>query len=500
MIALGRRRVALVAVLGLALLSGCSAPPPVEVVCEDCVDGVSAVTEETNRSVAVSESTTHLYLRESGGARVEAEVTLDGAGVDEFRANGTLLDLVRAKLTEGAPTRDEDRDERPAFDRRDLRVAMDGEDLVVTYRVAEMDARRIGGTVLFDRFYRQKGEGRLEASDPDDPARIETDRLVVHGPDGTEPLAEPPGATMHGDRLVWESDRISTRTYLLFGAPGTPDAVATVATTVDVLTWASPIAALGTAAAWAPLVVVLAGCLRYTGRVDPSDDWSPLSDRRFQMLVLVPVGTVVTWTALAFLGYALPSLVLLAALVVGVAYVSWESFTSSGDATGASTDAGAAPADARPEDVDVTGEYPKMFYEDTATTVKRVLPDVFATPRARHRTRVAGATAGVAMLLTLALAADHRGSYAETVAYPLGLVPLVAFAALGFGVVDRDRTRLRWVAVGASLVSAWVVAFGRAVAVGAHGSGGAWMVLFWGLAASYVGALLFYVALWTATR
>ncbi|WP_459192735.1 hypothetical protein [Halosimplex sp. J119] len=500
MIALDRRRVALVAVLGLALLSGCSGLPPVEVVCDECVDGVSAVAEETNRSVAVAESTTHLYLRESGGARVEAEVTLDGTGVDEFRANGTLLGLVRAKLTEGSPTRYEDRDERPAFDRRDLRVAMDGEDLVVTYRVAEMDARRLGETVLFDRFYRQKGEGRLDESDPDDSAKIETDRLVVHGPDGTEPLVEPPGATTRGDRLVWESDRISTRTYLLFGAPGTPDAVATVATTVDVLTWASPTAALGAAGAWVPLVVALAGCLRYTGRVDPSDEWSPLSDRRFQMLVLVPVGTVVAWTALAFVEYALPGLVLLAALVVGVAYVSWESFTPSGDAAGASSDAGAAPADAPPEDDEVTGEYPRVFYEDTATTVKRVLPDVFATPRARHRARVAGAMAVAAMLLTLALAAGHRGSYTDTVAYTLGLVPLVAFPALGFGVVDRDRSRLRWVAVGAPLASAWVVAFGRTVAVGAHGSGGAWMVLFWGLAASYVGALLFYVALWTATR
>ncbi|MFC7195045.1 hypothetical protein ACFQL4_10900 [Halosimplex aquaticum] len=499
MIALGRRRVALVAVLGLALLSGCSAPPPVEVVCEDCVDGVSAVTEETNRSVAVSESTTHLYLRESGGARVEAEVTLDGAGVDEFRANGTLLDLVRAKLTEGAPTRDEDRDERPAFDRRDLRVAMDGEDLVVTYRVAEMDARRIGGTVLFDRFYRQKGEGRLEASDPDDPARIETDRLVVHGPDGTEPLAEPPGATMHGDRLVWESDRISTRTYLLFGAPGTPDAVATVATTVDVLTWASRSRLWGRpppglrSSSYSRAVSGTPGesTRRTTGRRCRTGDsrcssssrsgpWSrgPRSFPRVRSPESRPSRCAGRRCRLRLVG------------VVHVLRGRDRGVDRRRSGPGGRSSRGRRRDRRVPEDV------LRGHGDDGKAGPPRRLRDAASpSPHSRRRGDGRGRDA--------VDACPGRGPsrvVRRDGGLPLGLVPLVAFAALGFGVVDRDRTRLRWVAVGASLVSAWVVAFGRAVAVGAHGSGGAWMVLFWGLAASYVGALLFYVALWTATR
>lgn len=378
---------------------------------------------------------------------------------------------------------------------------MDGRDLVVTFRALNVTDRRLGGTVFSDRFYRQKGEGRLDESDRDEPTMIETDRLVVHGPNGTEPLAEPPGATAQGDRVVWKGDSVSTRTYLLFATQGTPDALATVLTTVDVLAWASLHTVWGTAFAWVSLVAALAGCLRYTGRVDSSDRWSPRSDRGFQAVVLAPVGIVVGSTALGVFG-SLFSLVVvvLAVLVVRSSYVSRESSTPSGDATGTSNDAPADSTDPRYGHANAPEERPRIFYEDTATTVKRVAPDVFATSRARNRTRVAAAVAAVAALATLGLAADYRGSYAGTVAKLAALIPLAVFPAIGFAVVDGERARLRWIAVGSALASAWVVAFGTTVDLGAHDVDGIWLVSFWGLVASYVGILLFYAGLWWATR
>ncbi|ELZ22478.1 hypothetical protein C475_18238 [Halosimplex carlsbadense 2-9-1] len=486
----------------LAVLAGCSGPAPeTEVVCDECVDAVSAVAERTNRSVAVGESATHVYLNRSGDPWVEGRVALDGSGVEALRTNETLLNLVATELTNADEARYEDGYSRPAFDRRGISVAMDGGTLVVGYRVPEVTERTVGGTVFLDRFYRQDGEGRADETDFDEPIAIETDRLVVHGPEGTEPLVEPPGAATRGGRVVWTDDSISTRTYLVFGSPGTPAALATVVTTLDVLAWAGPPAAWGTAFAWVVLVPTLALCLNYTGRVERSGGWSPRSDRWFQALVLAPLGVGVVWGGLESLGSLIALAVVVAVVVVGGSYVPWESLARSEDATDEPSDDGRADGTERDQgQTTADGEYPRVYYEDTATTIGRLAPDIVATPRARERARVAAAAVVVTALLTLVLAAAHTASYAGWVVNIAALTTPAAFTVLGFAVADRARTRLQWTATAAALTGVWLLAFGRLVDVGAHDGSVVWLVIGWGVVASYVGSLLFYAGLWASTR
>ncbi|PSQ35259.1 hypothetical protein BRD11_02760 [Halobacteriales archaeon SW_12_69_24] len=98
-----RRRVALaVVVVAVLALAGCSRPPPeAEVVCDGCVGGIEETAEETNRSITVEDSVTHVYLRDSGDARVEARMTLSGADADDLRVNDSLLATVRERIEAG---------------------------------------------------------------------------------------------------------------------------------------------------------------------------------------------------------------------------------------------------------------------------------------------------------------------------------------------------------------------------------------------------------------
>ncbi|PSQ08502.1 hypothetical protein BRC95_03360 [Halobacteriales archaeon QS_5_68_33] len=57
--------------------------------------------EETNRSITVEDSVTHVYLRDSGDARVEARMTLSGADADDLRVNDSLLATVRERIEAG---------------------------------------------------------------------------------------------------------------------------------------------------------------------------------------------------------------------------------------------------------------------------------------------------------------------------------------------------------------------------------------------------------------
>ncbi|QPV63740.1 hypothetical protein I7X12_03660 [Halosimplex litoreum] len=498
----GKRRLAVLGLLVLlAVTAGCSRPAPeTEVVCDECVDAMSAVAERTNRSVAVGESATHMYLNGSGDPRVEGRVTLDGSGVEEFRTNETLLELVTTELTDGDEALSEDGYSRPAFDRRGVSVSMEGRDLLVSYRTPEVTEPATAGTVVSDRFYRQKGEGRADELDFDEPMRIETDRFVVHGPDGTDPLVEPPGATARDGRVVWTGDSISTRTYLVFAPPGTPDALATVVTTVDVLTWAGPPAAWGAALAWLPLGLTLAVCLRYTGRIEATDGWSPTNDALCKLVVVSPVAFGVAIVGTVLVGGWLPSVAVLVAVVATVVYAIQRSTgTNPSEADELPVDE-AVPAGRSETPADGDADRPRLYYEDTATTLQRVTPDVVATRRARRRTSAVAVTLAAALLVTVAVATDYSGEYAGTIAGAAWLLSLVAFPVVGYAVVDRGRVWVRWTAAAAVLAGAWVAAFARVVDVGAHGESGTWLVILLALAVSYAGALLFYAALWASTR
>jgi hypothetical protein len=498
----GRRRLVIAGLLvALVALTGCSVQtPPSAEVCNECEDAVSAVAERTNRSVAVGESATHLYLNRSGDPWIEGRVPLDGSGVEEFRANETLLELVTTELTDGDDALYEDGYDRPAFDRRGVSVAMDGRTLVVGYRVPEMTERTVGGAVLSDRFYRQDGEGRADGIDFDDPIGIETDRFVVHGPEGTEALVDPPGATTRDGRVVWTGDAISTRTYLVFGRPGTPEALATVVTTADVLTWASPPAACGAVFAWVPLVVTLVVCLRYTGRVEAADGWSPMNDTLCKLVVFSPVVFGVAIGGFVLIGSWFPSVAVLVAAVAAVVYAAERPFGPNiREIEGSSPDEAVSAERSEATD-DGDTEYPRLYYEDTATTLQRITPDVVATRRGRRRTIALVGVLATAVLVTAAVAADFGARYAGAVVRTAGLLSLVAFPVLGYAVADRERAVARWTAVAAVLAAAWVAAFARVVDVGAHDGSGTWFVVLSAVAASYVGSVLFYVGLWASTR
>jgi len=496
------RRLAIAGLLvALAVLAGCSGPADRdEVVCDGCVDGVSAVAEQTNRSVTVRESTTHVYLNRSGDPWVEGRVSLDGSGAEAFRENETLLDMVAAELTNADGALPEDGYSRPAFDRRGVSVGMEGRTLVVGYRVPELTERSVGGTVFSDRLYRQNGGGRDGEVDHDEPLGFETDRLVVHPPAGTDPLVIPTHATRRGDRLVWDSDPVSPRTYLVFGSPGTPGALATVATTVSVLRWAGSTAATGTALAWLVFVPALVACRNYTERIERVEEWSPKNDRRLRWTLLSPLalggGVILLIGVRGVLGFVLVPGVALAALI----YASQRSLVSNDheeiqperDDAESATDEPIGPTE--------DDGPPEMYYEDTATTIRRITPDVVSTRGVRESIRVVGVAVLIATLGSLLVATDYRGVYAGAVTKLSMLVPLAAFAALGYGVADRSRRTVRRAATAAVLGCAWITAFARVVAVGSHGTGGIWSVFGWAVGAFYLGSVVFYVGLLRATR
>lgn len=183
-----RRLVAATVVVALLALAGCNGPVPrTEVVCDGCVAAVEETADATGRSIVVEGSVTHVYLRESGGARVEARMTLSGADADDFRANDTLLASVRDAVEDGVA----DAGDSYGYDDG---YGYDGSDLAVTFRAPNVSQSRLGAT-LSTYFYRADGDDLPDEVRPKEPWSVGTDRLVVHGPEGTEPLLSPERAT-----------------------------------------------------------------------------------------------------------------------------------------------------------------------------------------------------------------------------------------------------------------------------------------------------------------
>ncbi|MFC7138541.1 hypothetical protein ACFQMA_01670 [Halosimplex aquaticum] len=268
-----RRRLAaaLLLVAGLALLAGCSGPMSTqEVICHGCVDAVEDVTDGPG-ATEVEESATHVHLRESGDARFVARMTLG----NRDGINGTTAERVVERLR--AIERDSDRS-GAAFERLDLDARVDGDEVVVTYRVEPMTERRFS-VLVADRFFREDGEARSDEIDRA-PLRIGTDRLVVHGPNGTVPLVDVPGAAVRGDRVVWTGDEVSTRTYLVFGDSGSRvRGRAAVAATV--FGWAGP-QAFSSSFVPALVLATIAVAFAYGYPRGVEDGWRPGDDWLFR--------------------------------------------------------------------------------------------------------------------------------------------------------------------------------------------------------------------------
>jgi len=528
-----RRLVLALAVVALLALAGCSEPvPKTEVVCGGCVSAVGETASETNRSITVEESVTHLYLRESGDARVEARLQLGGADVDDLRVNDSLFASVRERVAsggtddygygyEGSYGYDDGYGygrTRPAFEREDLTVGMEGTELVVTFRVANLSERRLGAT-LSDYFFRADGEEALpDEIEPEEPWEVGTDRFVVHGPDGTEPLMRPQGASVEGDTLVWQGgETVDTRTYLLFGSGGpTAGLHARAVIATEVFLWATPVAVFGAVIPTGLLFcLTVLFALRYPDYV--SDGW----DFRRDLLFWGLLGASVTLVA-SLLGFLVHSLVALALLVVTPVMVAgiWilvrpddASVLGSSDTTedpqpdvtveerpvGHDTDGGHS------DGTDTVGEQSagtdtvgdSSTGHDAGETGESVVAGI--APGQRTLLATAGSVAAV-LIVTAIVAADYRAIVTGPVAIAAGVVPFVAFPALGYAVTLPDRADLRSALVVAATAAPWLAAFPLSVQGGTETLGPLVVTFLWGLGATLVGLVLFYGVLWIATR
>jgi hypothetical protein len=515
-----RRLVAALVVVALVALAGCDGGPPErEVVCDGCTTGVA----EGAPDVAVEESVTHVYLQEDGGARVEARLRLSGSGIGELQANDTRQRRIAEVIRDGGVDEGEDEDvdyselTRPAFPREDLAVSMDGETLVITYRWTNVSDRHLGTTVLTG-FYRYDGQGRETERDYDEPFEVGTDRMVVHGPDGTRTLVAPPGASDRGDRVVWTDETIDTRTYAVFGQGAALVGYAAVA--LEVLSWAgggAAFIAVPTALALGLVAVLFAGY--YPKHVRQRDGWHPRDDGLFWILAgldLALLSLVGGFVA----GNALGSLVAFVVTVVAVvaAYLrigkgdeeptdsgatTTEGTTASGETTaGDPTDASATdgPTAWDPTDDSTTGTVDTGGESGAATGDESARGGTDGLRYGRHALAVGG-VAAVTLAVTAAIAVDFTASYAGTVAVGAMVAPLVSFVALGYLATTPGRGPLRAGLVAVVVVTPWVVSLGQVVNNGGHQAGAQLLfTVLWAVGVGAVGLLAFYGVLWASSR
>lgn len=487
-----RRPEAIVLLAALAVLAGCSGPPPQsEVVCDHCVGGMTDAGNALNASVTVEESVTHVYLRESGDARFEARMRLDGSGVNKLRSDERLVDQFVKVVRNGGT-----RETRPAFDQKDLDGHMEGSEFVVTYRVADFADQRLGGTTFSDRFFRQDADGRPDENNYDEPYRFETDRLVVHGPEGTDPLIRPDGATTSDNRVVWEDDGVSTRTYLVFGTGGPGEEVlgrAVIA--LDVFGWAAPQAALGAAIPMF-LLFFLAALLvvRYRTYLAESERWTPGDDVLF-WVIIGGSATLLFGAVGAIVTLPLGGIALVASItVIGIAWW-WLHDNTEDDATGVTDTVGPREATGGAD----SGPGTTPGAADTTHEPVGQTGDSWPEPSRRVLFAVVSTVAGVTVLTAL-FAADYSGLVVGELPVVAGVIPFPAFPALGYLVTKRDRAEITSAIVVLTSASPWLVAFPWVVDAGADQSIPQMMTFLWGMGAVFGGVLLFYAALWLASR
>ncbi|MBX0305971.1 hypothetical protein [Haloarcula salinisoli] len=436
-----RRLVATLALLALVALAGCATVPSPGTVCSGCTE----MPEQTD-NVSVDDSVTHFYVESEGDARVEARMQLSGSGVDSLRTDRGKLQALVGRIKEGyGPS---------AFERRNLTGRMDGDTLVVTYRVSDVGERRFD-TVVVDAFYRYDGDGPETEDNYEQSFYIGTDRLVVHGPDGTRSLVDPPDGTSDGDRVTWTGDEVSPRTYVVFGSH---EALARPAIALEVLSWAVGSAVPGALLLGVPLVgLASAFAVYYPRRLD--DGWNPREDWVLRAQLALGGLLVAHFLFLAMLGN-LGGLFTLGLL----ALVIWRY---------------------RPGE----GIFPRV------RGVAESVPGALLSPEITDERLTAVAVAIVFAALTAVVVVDYRG----TVTFWVFLVTsgniLVTFPVLGLLVSKPRLSVARTALVTALAGTVWLSILAGVVDSGALGGGG----LLWGLlllSFIFLPSPLFYGTLW----
>jgi hypothetical protein len=457
-----RRSVATLALLVLLGLAGCGEPFQTEVVCAGC----SAAPESVS-GVTVEDSVTHMYVDDDGGARVEARMELTGDGVERLHTDRTLS-LVRDRIAEaGEYERRGDRI-RSAFQRRNLSTRMDGDTLVVTYRVTDISRQRLGTTVV-DGFFRVDGDGRESEGNYDEAFELGTDRLVVHGPDGTRALVAPPEAERDDDSVTWTETAVNPRTYVVFGDNG---ALAHPAIALETLSWAGGPLVPWAAGATLPLFVLASVFAVYYPR-RLTDSWHPADDPLFAAVACLAALVI---AALVLLVLATPlsgvyAVVLLAVILAVLGAV-----------------------------FQVRGRFRQRLGG------RSLIPSVSRTDISlRDAFDRATVTAIVAVLavvatVTAVVAADYRAPLARPVLLVGLLVLLLAFPVLGHLVTSQARTWLSAVVVTTVAGTPWLVTFAATVESGADVAGGVVLALLIGGGGVVLCPLLFYAVVWYAMR
>jgi hypothetical protein len=483
-----RRLVAAAVVIAAGALAGCPTSSETEVVCDGCVSAVERTASETNRSITVEESVTHVHLRKSGDARVEARITLTGADIGDLRTNATFLgtvgDQIASRTVDGGARYDPET--RPAFRRTDLSLGINGSVLAVSYRATNVSRRRLG-TTLVTHFYRADGDTLPDEQEPRDPWVIATDRLVVHAPDGTEPLLHPPGTTVEGRALAWDGNgTVSTRTYLVFGPDSSRERLlGRIVVGSEVARWGGyPAASDATLPTvfLCGLAILLSS--KYSGRVD--DGWDPEYDTLYAafdgMTGLLVTATVVTAFVAIVAGPAI------AIVAGGFSFFAWMSMQSAGE------------SDQHPRTRPATETSDRGTHTDRdvdSDSSTRWATDLFASvtervPSPDWRSFLANtAPLSVVLVLTAFVAADYRAAFAGWVAVVAGLVPLVTLPALGYFVTRPDRAAVRTGLIVSTAASPWLVAFPLVVQRGSTPI----LPFLWGASAGLLGTLLFYAVL-----
>jgi len=205
-----RRRVLLVVLLSsivaLAIVGGATARPPPKAICGACGTTVvdDATADGTTPDVVRSELTIRID-RNGTGHWTARTVVQDGESV-EWNSSRLRSNAIRSLESESTGPENA----------RDVRVAVEGDTVVVRFDVPDMAHGSAGGVLLVDYFYWDGDSSRWFA--------LDADRVAIDGPPDTAVTHVPDDADREDGAVVWtrggdgssDSFPISQGTFVAF--------------------------------------------------------------------------------------------------------------------------------------------------------------------------------------------------------------------------------------------------------------------------------------------
>lgn len=246
-----RRVLAFLALAVLVALAGCSFDPPN--VCGVCGREVQATAGNHGVNLTAESSEVHVYLHGDGSAEWVERTELTDVGATELRENATLRNRVIERATKY----------RSAAPGTPDAVSVESGSLVVTYDVPNLAERYPGGVLVVDRFHRQRSGSSFGYE-------VESDRAVLHAPDGMVVTNRPPASRWNRSAVVWQSS-VPAQTYVAFGPTQSevPSWPTRAAIAVEVARWAAVPVAIGSLVSVSVLGFVVWMLLGRFGRREP---------------------------------------------------------------------------------------------------------------------------------------------------------------------------------------------------------------------------------------